>query len=262
MYNFIEKIYLNWIGIIMIKRLIESIGNKFGVVVVPDWRATRLDEERHLSKLLRYLNVDCVFDVGANVGQYGRMLRDYVGYRRTIISFEPNPIAFNKLKIASAGDQQWHCEQLALGNTTGFADFHAYDQSDLGSFRDFKKSIHAPKKMNSKTVSVRVEKIENYINLAKEKYKFKRPFLKIDTQGFDLEVAKGSGNAIKDFVGLQSEIAFQNIYDNSPDYISSIKLYESFGFTISRLIPIHEAHFPDLVEMDVIMIRSDLIVRS
>jgi hypothetical protein len=85
--------------------------------------------------------------------------------------------------------------------------------------------------------------------------------LKVDTQGFDVEVVKGVGALIGEFVGLQSEIAFQNIYEESPDYISSIRTYQDLGFTISRLVPIHDLHFPDLVEMDIIMIRSDLVIR-
>ncbi len=246
----------------MIKKFVRSIGKSFGIVVAPDWRASRLDEERHLSKLLNYLEVDCVFDVGANVGQYARILRDYAGYRGTIISFEPNPIAFRRLSIASHGDPKWHTEQLALGSTPGTANFHAYEQSELGSFRKFGKSVHAPKETTEKTFSVEVGTLERYITFARERYNFKKPFLKVDTQGFDVEVVKGGGASIGEFVGLQSEIAFQNIYEESPDYISSIRTYQELGFTISRLVPIHDLHFPDLVEMDVIMVRSDLVVQK
>lgn len=243
----------------MIKKLIESIGKTFGLVIVPDWRAARLDGERHLSKLFKYLNVDCVFDVGANVGQYGRMLRDFVGYKGNIISFEPNKSAFIELKIASQGDKNWHAEQIALGSASGLAEFHAYDQSELGSFRHFNTSTHVPRSIIDNKYTVNVQTIAEYITKAREKYNFQAPFLKLDTQGFDAEVVKGAGISINNFVGLQSEIAFQNIYENSPDYVTSIKLYESLGFVMSRLVPIHEIHFPELVEMDVIMIRSDLI---
>lgn len=246
----------------MIRKFIESVGKIFGVVIVPDWRAVRLDEERHLSRLLRYLDVDCVFDVGANIGQYGRMLRDYIGYRGRIISFEPNPAAFGQLQAVSSGDAHWSVEQIAFGNNPGMAEFHAYDRSELGSFRNFGNSLHAPRSMGGTTVKVEIRKLEPYFVDAKKKWNFKRPFLKLDTQGFDLEVAFGAGEALREFVGLQSEIAFQTIYDGAPDYLSALKFYQSLGFVISRLVPIHEIHFPDLVEMDVIMIRLDLIKRQ
>ena len=50
-----------------------------------------LHEQEHLRRLLRYLRVDCVYDVGANAGQYAGMLRDKADYKGRIISFEPIP---------------------------------------------------------------------------------------------------------------------------------------------------------------------------
>jgi FkbM family methyltransferase len=242
----------------MIRRLVESLAKKMGVVVVPDWRAVRLVEERHLARLLRDFDVDCVFDVGANVGQYGHMLREYVGYRGRIISFEPNPKALPHLQKAAAGDSKWHIEGVALGSTAGTAEFHAYDRSELGSFHRFGASEHAPSNMASSTISVPVQTLESYMPEARRRWQFRRPYLKLDTQGFDLEVAKGAGGVLSEFVGLQSEIAFKTIYDGGPNYRTSLDFYQSAGFTISHLVPIHEIHFPQLVEMDVIMVRSDL----
>jgi FkbM family methyltransferase len=242
----------------MLLKLIQAIGRKFGVVIVPDWRAVRLVEERHLSRLLQYLRVDCVFDVGANIGQYGHMLRDYVGYGGRIVSFEPNPAVLGQLEKAASRDPQWYVERIGLGSGAGTAEFHAYDLSELGSFRSFGPSEHAPKNKASKTITVPIQTLESYMREAKRRWGFKRPFLKLDTQGFDLEVVKGAGKALGEFVGLQSEIAFQTIYDGAPDYLSALDFYQSAGFVISRLVPIHEIHFPQLVEMDVIMVRSDL----
>jgi hypothetical protein len=80
--------------------------------------------------------------------------------------------------------------------------------------------------------------------------------LKLDTQGFDLEVAMGVGDVLRDFVGLQSEISFQPIYQDAPDYRSALDFYEGLGFVLSRLVPIHEVHFPELVEMDAILVNK------
>ena len=243
----------------MIRKFVESVGKKFGITIVPDWRLVRLIGERHLAKLLSYLDVDCVFDVGANVGQYGHMLRECVGYRGRIVSFEPNPAAFAALERLACRDDQWHVEQIALGNIAGTAEFHAYARSELGSFLTFSASEHAPRTMASHTVKVPIETLSSYFGEAQWRWGFKRAFLKLDTQGFDLEVAKGAGQSLREFVGLQSEIAFQPIYEGAPNYTSALSFYQSKGFTISRLIPIHDIHFPQLVEMDVIMVRSDLI---
>lgn len=242
----------------MLYEVVNAISKTLGVVIVPNWRITRLDEERHLGRLLRHLDVDCVFDVGANVGQFGTMLRKYIGYRDLILSFEPNPEALKLLKKAAFRDKRWHIEPVALGSNFGTAKFQAYEQSVFGSIRKFGASKHSPKHMPSKTIEVPMRTLESYVGEAKRRWGFKRPFLKLDTQGFDLEVAKGAGQTLSEFVGLQSEIAFQTIYEGAPDYLSALNFFETSGFVISRLVPIHEAHFPQLVEMDVIMVRSDL----
>ena len=243
----------------IIRRSFECIGKTFGLTVVPEWRVIRVTEERHLRRLFETFDVDCVFDVGANVGQYGQMLRKYVGYEGRIISFEPNPVAFKKLQALVAKDDLWTCENFALGSEAGSLEFHAYDESLLGSLHALKDSPFTPKGDAGKTISVRVETIETYFPIAAEQWGFQRPFLKMDTQGHDLEAAKGAGSRIREFSGLQSEISFQNLYEDSPDYRAAIAFYEASGFSLSQLVPIHDIHFPSLVEMDVLMVRSDLL---
>ena len=62
----------------------------------------KLMELETLSRFLSDFRVDCVFDIGANTGQYGARLRQ-TGYRGLIVSFEPNPSAFAKLQVDKMG---------------------------------------------------------------------------------------------------------------------------------------------------------------
>jgi FkbM family methyltransferase len=244
------------------KRLIEGLAKQAGLVLLPDWRAIRIDEERHLTRLFKFLDVDCVFDVGANVGQYAHMLRSYCSYRGRIISFEPHPAALSKIVPKATRDDLWTIETYALGSSDGEAIFHAYGLSELGSFRSFSDSPHAPTNVSNETVTVQVRRLKDVLPELQRKFPFKRAFLKLDTQGFDLEVAKGAADALRQFVGIQSEIAFQNIYADAPTYREAIDFYQSSGFSLSRLVPIHDIHFPELVEMDAIFVRSDLASQS
>lgn len=244
------------------KKIIEKIARNAHLVLIPEWRAVQLDEERHLGRLLDYLKIDCVFDVGANVGQFGQMLREYVGYAGRIISFEPNPAAYKKLQQAASGDPLWHLEDFALGASSGMAEFQAYETSALGSFRQFSDSTHAPGDMARSHFPVSIQTLESYLPLARQKYGFARPFLKLDTQGFDLEAAKGAGARLAEFLGVQTEVAFQNIYENAPSFQESLAFFQTRGFVLSRLVPIHDIHFPDLVEMDAMFVRDDFAKRK
>jgi len=40
-------------------------------------------------RLLEYYRVTMVLDVGANIGQYGKQLRDELNFQGKIVSFEP-----------------------------------------------------------------------------------------------------------------------------------------------------------------------------
>src|ERR1700730_646638 len=83
-----------------------------------------LHERAHLRRLFEFLNIDCVFDVGANTGQYARMLRRSVGYRGPIISFEPNPEVAAILRENARRENNWFVEEVALGASVGRATFN------------------------------------------------------------------------------------------------------------------------------------------
>jgi len=238
--------------------VIERVFRHAGLLVAPTWRTVQLDEEKHMRRLLKYLDIDCIFDVGANVGQYAEKARRNFEFNGRIISFEPNPVAFEQLKAKSANDHLWEAVPFALGSEPGLLNFQAYDDSKLGSFLEFDEaSPNAPTNMGKKTIAVQVETLAAALPSLNEKYGFKRPFLKMDTQGFDLQVAKGAGDKLPTFLGIQSEVSFGTIYSKTPMFDEVVAYYQSQGFTISRLFPNNDVHFPRLVEMDVVMIRDD-----
>ena len=48
-------------------------------------------------KIIKYLDINKLLDVGANVGQYSLDMRR-IGFKRKIISFEPLKTAYEQLK--------------------------------------------------------------------------------------------------------------------------------------------------------------------
>jgi FkbM family methyltransferase len=241
---------------------IEKVARKAAILIAPAWRTTQIDEEQHMRRLLKYLEVDCVFDVGANVGQYAEKLRRYCDYAGRILSFEPNPAAFAKLQKKSAGDSLWDIFPVALGAAKGTAEFQAYDDSLLGSFLKFDAtSRHSPTGMGQKSIQVEVELLADVFPVLQKRYLFKRPFLKLDTQGFDLQVAMGAGPALRQFLGIQSEVTFSPIYAGASKFDTVVSYYEANGFVLSRMFPNNDVHFPELIEMDVALIRADQVNR-
>jgi hypothetical protein len=71
-----------------------------------------------LQDQIRQMNVTHVIDVGANRGQYGRLLRR-LGFQGRIISFEPVHRSFEELSEGARLDGNWEAHRLALGNIDG-----------------------------------------------------------------------------------------------------------------------------------------------
>jgi FkbM family methyltransferase len=216
-------------------------------------------EELHLRALFRHLRVDCVFDIGANVGQYYTLIRDRVGFRGPIISYEPIPELASRLRTGTQADRDWHVEEKALDRESGETDFNIMASHPFSSLKK-PRDVETSRFRNMNRVS-RVVKIQtSTLALEFQKYSalvgFTRPFLKMDTQGNDLAVVEGAGSFIERFVGLQSELSIRRIYENTLYYHEVIDHYIKKGFVLSALVP-NAGHFPDLIEIDCIMYRGN-----
>jgi FkbM family methyltransferase len=238
------------------RRLVERA---FGVQVIPAGQAALVFEREHLRRFLAHFEVDCVFDVGANAGQYAQMLRERVGYDGTIISYEPIPELAALLRMAAKSDPAWFIEELALGDAEGTATFNVYASDQFSSLHAFSAAgaeQFPGDGQLERCVEVRTVTLAGEIAKYRAKIGFSRPFLKMDTQGHDLAVAVGAGEELKTFVGLQSELAIVRLYAGSPTYRETLDYYASYGFTLSAFVPNNLGHFPRLLEMDCIMFRE------
>lgn len=238
------------------RRLAKLIERVSGNLVIPPYELHLMHERVHLRRFFAHFDVDCVFDVGANAGQYATMLRDNVGFRGSIISYEPIPELVGRLRILSANDPNWHIEALALDREAGLAAFHVMAESEFSSFHI--PSADQPKFTSAfnrivRDVQVMRATVADEFAKWQSRLGFMRPFLKMDTQGNDYAVVKGAGKVMRNFVGLQSELAIRKLYADSIDFTEAIAAYQEHGFELSALVPNNAGHFPTLVEIDCVM---------
>jgi FkbM family methyltransferase len=202
----------------------------------------RLDELSRLKALLNQLDVDCVLDVGANVGQFARELRG-IGYGGQIISFEPIRSAFDEMHQHFARDVNWTGHQCALGDV---------EQDTFINIPN--KSVNA-----SLLQAVSGEKVKRELvtikRLDKAGVQFQRAFLKMDTQGLDLKVFAGAAGVLDRIVGLQSELSVTPLYHDMPNYLESLQAYEAAGFKLYNLSAVNRVSDGGLLEMNCLMRR-------
>src|SRR5262245_6314734 len=150
-----------------------------------------LFEQDHLRRFLAELEVDCVFDVGANVGQYASMLRRKAGYQGRIVSFEPLVNEFERLQRAAKSDELWDVERVGITGNGLTRTFKVMQAPQFSSFSD-PISEDTDRFASATTVlerpSVDTLTLSAIYDTYHRRYGFQRPFLKLDTQGLDVEI--------------------------------------------------------------------------
>jgi hypothetical protein len=87
-----------------------------------------------------------------------------------------------------------------------------------------------------------------------------RPYLKLDTQGFDLDVFTGAGDRIEEFVGMQSELPLMQIYEGMPRLPEALGVYEAAGFDVAAMYPVsRQGKTGRVLEFDCVMVRGSLL---
>ena len=168
-------------------------------VRLPDNKVNRYLELTHLRLLLRELEINCVLDVGANVGQFASELR-VSGFEGMICSFEPVERTFSELHRRFRGDSAWRGYPIALGSRTERKTIHVDPDLTVMS------SLLTARAGSQRTVEERVDvmRLDEVIDDALVSVSNPRVFLKMDTQGYDLEVFRGAGEQAGRIRGLQS----------------------------------------------------------
>lgn len=236
-------------------KLHRVIAKAFGYELVK--RRKHPTSSSHMINLIDHLGIDVVLDVGANNGQFGLELRGE-GYKGEIHSFEPVHKTFENLCQTCLNDEKWFAHKIALGRTLGKETVHIAESSDLSSFlvpNDFGKEKY--EQINtSQTEQVDVSTVDHYLATEIANVKERNILLKMDTQGYDLEVFAGALNSLDYIDCILSEISLIPIYSEMPHYLQSLKMYEEHGFVVTGMYSISRKRDLSVVEMDCYMLNT------
>jgi FkbM family methyltransferase len=224
---------------------------------LPQALLDRMNELSLLRDLLSQLEVDCVLDVGANCGQFARELRGF-GYRGQIISFEPISSEFLAMKEQFKHDPRWSGYRLALGSKVESMTLSIPKLTVLSSLLEPNDLLEPFLDENdTREEMVEVRRLDGLLPSILEEHGTSRMFLKMDTQGFDLEVFKGASGCLDSILGIQSELSIQPLYRNMPPYLDALEVYEAAGFKLHNLSVVNRVSNGGLLELNCYM-RRDL----
>jgi len=196
---------------------------------------------QHLAELLPALSIEVVIDVGANMGQYYDFLRDRVGFTGRVISFEPIPELAQALKERSRADPKWAVHNIALGRQQGTLPLNMSHKTGWSSLLQ-----KAGRDVNEVAASITIERVADVrIQTLQDVFDTIEPgldpastYLKLDSQGFDLEIMLGAQALLQRIPALQSELELVAVYEGAPDYLDVLRFLRSKGFAITGLFPI------------------------
>jgi FkbM family methyltransferase len=139
--------------------------------------------------LLSYLKSgDIILDMGGNIGQTAMMMAKTAGEQCKVYSFEPFPDTYSKfvanLKLNPSLEKRVVITHCALGDTPSMLQMYKDCESNSGSNR-----IVTSKAVEKEMVQVPVSTIDIF---AKENNLTKIDFIKIDVEGFEMNVLKGA----------------------------------------------------------------------
>ena len=169
--------------------------------------------------------IETVFDVGANVGQSAHKFREAFP-RANIYSFEPVRALFEELQKSGPGDEHVRCFQLALGSAPGIGKIYFTDHPTMNSLIEPENSLGSEE--------VQIDTVDSFCAA----HDIERiDLLKVDAEGFDLEVLKGAASLLSSGrvafvlaeVGFHSDGTSHVLFDSVREFLVPYG-FRVFGF--------------------------------
>ena len=176
-----------------------------------------------------------------------------------IVSFEPIGRNIDRLRERARFDSAWHIEGYALGAAEGALPLNVMVSDQFSSFLEPDHSrVQDLGELNvpSHVETVTVRTLDTVLPTIRERLGFKRPYLKLDTQGFDMEVLRGGSDSLDTVLALQTEASVIGIYKGMPTYMETIRYLGERGFDLSGFYPVARDSSLRLFEFDCVMIRA------
>ena len=235
------------------KKLVNSMLSGLGVKMV---RARPMRDPVALLLLKsRELGVATMLDIGANVGMFVQTIRA-AGFQGKVVSFEPTSEAHGILMANAARDPLWEvAPRMALGSVTGEAEIGISANSVSSSLLQVEEGstqVLAETAFRGKE-AVSISRLDDIIQAD-----WRGPYaMKIDTQGYEMEVLRGAAATLAQTRVLTIELTLGQLYRNGARISDVFAFLEDAGF---RAIAITEG-FSDTVrnemlQVDAVFIRS------
>jgi FkbM family methyltransferase len=211
---------------------IRQIVRRFGWDVVRYNPFTNVNLRRQA--LLDRLRIECVLDIGANVGDYAAALRAF-GYRESIVSIEPTRAAFAALEARRQRDPRWSAKRLAVAGSAGECVIHVAANSVSSSLLPRSARLAESCPESSYVHSETVESVPLADLLLETGSPPRRVWAKLDVQGSLGDIIGSAEGSLKGVSALEVELPFVRMYDGEGLFAELLTRLQHDGFELVSL---------------------------
>lgn len=191
------------------------------------------DYRNSVQAFLQYLmdekGISSIWDVGANSGQYAEMLRN-IGFKGTILSFEPIPAAWEMLNEKANADARWAIwDRVAIAAMAGEASLSVTEDSVSSSLLE-----PLDKDTVCESIVVKTETLASVIDRVNP---VGASLLKIDCQGSEFDILRSAHPRLCVFDYIQIEASIYPFYEAERGVCDIADLMSSQGYSIAFVFP-------------------------
>ena len=236
----------------IIAHAVKGISRRSGLEI--SRRRPVRDPIAHFHAKLREFDIQTVFDVGANKGQFGKALIGS-GFDKKIVSFEPLLSEHEILHDSTRGAANWIAyDRMALGAKNGEATINVAINGASSSVLDVAQTSldAAPESGFAGQEHIKIARFDSL-----KLDQFSGPWaMKIDTQGLELEVLKGAGELLTQIKVILMEMSLVELYEGGAKFAELYGWMESQGYRcigFTQGFANHQTH--ELLQVDGLFVR-------
>lgn len=242
----------------MYKKFAQKIINYLGYAVIKKKNFKKLYRslDDALIPILKKKN-PVIFDIGAHEGETIKRCKKI--FNNPILHcFEPQKKCFDKIKKFAS--KSIKVNNYALGSKISKKKFFIYNKSASSSFNTpNKKSIFSKNLKIISTYDIKINSLDNYVH----KNKINQiDLLKIDVQGYEDLVLKGSTKSLKKILLIELELIFVDYYKKKQTFLDIEKIISPYSFEIFSLSSPRYSNENQIMWVDALYINKNLFKKN
>ena len=141
---------------------------------------------------------------------------------------------------------------VALGSSEGALQLNLMQETVLNSFR---KPVPGFSDFGSVVLGTTTVPVRTLDSVFGDDVGLERTYLKLDSQGYGLEILKGGPLVVSKVPALQTEVSMVPLYETMPNYREAIDAFAAYGFAVADMFLVVADNQEVALEFDCIMVR-------